>query len=266
MPFTATEFVNLGAPGISHIELNKLGTQYAQAVADAQADVDARSVLTQHSITGGGNLSADRTLNLVNDEATPGNSKYYGTSGAGAKGWHTLPTAETVPAGLILMWAGTLANIPSGYVLCDGNNSTPNLLARFVQGVATAATNPGATGGATSKTTAGHTHTQGATGSNGSHSHSVSTDSAGSHSHTVDSHYHSISSTVVENGSSYSVGAHGTTGTASPGTNSAGSHNHGGDTDTDGSHTHTNPTTASNTDSITDIRPLYYEIAFVMKT
>lgn len=57
------------------------------------------------------------------------------------------------PSGLIAMWHGLIANIPSGWVICDGNNSTPNLLAKFIEGVATAATNPGATGGATSKTT-----------------------------------------------------------------------------------------------------------------
>ena len=66
--------------------------------------------------------------------------------------------ADKTPSGFIAMWHGTIANIPSGYVICDGNNSTPNLLARFVEGVATAATNPGATGGATSKTTSGHYH------------------------------------------------------------------------------------------------------------
>jgi len=59
----------------------------------------------------------------------------------------------SVPSGLIAMWHGTIANIPSGWLICDGNNSTPNLLTKFVQGVATAATDPGATGGA-----ATHTH------------------------------------------------------------------------------------------------------------
>ena len=57
-----------------------------------------------------------------------------------------------VPSGVIVMWHGTIANIPAGWVICDGNNATPNLLARFVQGVATAATDPGATGGAATHT------------------------------------------------------------------------------------------------------------------
>lgn len=51
-----------------------------------------RSVSTQHSLTGGGDLSADRTMALVNDTASPGNSKYYGTDASGVKGWHALPS------------------------------------------------------------------------------------------------------------------------------------------------------------------------------
>lgn len=50
-----------------------------------------RSIATQHSLTGGGNLTADRTLSLVSDSATPGNNKVYGTDGAGAKGWKSDP-------------------------------------------------------------------------------------------------------------------------------------------------------------------------------
>ncbi|GAI60121.1 unnamed protein product [marine sediment metagenome] len=60
--------------------------------------------------------------------------------------------AARVPSGIILLWHGTIVNIPAGFVICDGNNSTPNLLTKFVQGVATAATNPGATGGAATHT------------------------------------------------------------------------------------------------------------------
>ena len=38
-----------------------------------------RQVATQYSLTGGGDLSADRTHSLVNDAATPGNSFAYAT-------------------------------------------------------------------------------------------------------------------------------------------------------------------------------------------
>jgi len=55
--------------------------------------------------------------------------------------------AQGIPAGLIAMWHGTIGNIPAGWVICDGNNGTPNLLDKFVKSVPTAATNPGSTGG-----------------------------------------------------------------------------------------------------------------------
>jgi len=37
-------------------------------------------------------------------------------------------------SGIILIWSGSIVNIPAGYVLCDGNNGTPDLRNRFVVG------------------------------------------------------------------------------------------------------------------------------------
>lgn len=61
--------------------------------------------------------------------------------------------ASSIPAGLIAMWHGLLANIPAGWHLCDGTAGTPDLRSSFVKGAA-AGLDPGATGGATT-----HTHT-----------------------------------------------------------------------------------------------------------
>ena len=55
---------------------------------------------------------------------------------------------EIVPSGVIVMWSGTIANIPSGWVLCNGSSGTPDLRDRFIYGVS-AGENPGATGGST---------------------------------------------------------------------------------------------------------------------
>lgn len=41
---------------------------------------------------------------------------------------------NAIPKGVIVMWSGTLATIPAGWALCDGNNGTPNLKDRFVVG------------------------------------------------------------------------------------------------------------------------------------
>lgn len=42
--------------------------------------------------------------------------------------------AETVPTGLIAMWSGAVNAIPKGWVLCNGENNTPDLRNRFIVG------------------------------------------------------------------------------------------------------------------------------------
>ncbi len=39
-----------------------------------------------------------------------------------------------MPAGGIIMWSGSISEIPDGWALCDGNNNTPNLSGRFIVG------------------------------------------------------------------------------------------------------------------------------------
>ena len=41
---------------------------------------------------------------------------------------------STILQGFIVMWSGSVANIPNGYLLCDGNNGTPDLTDRFIVG------------------------------------------------------------------------------------------------------------------------------------
>lgn len=50
---------------------------------------------TVGSVVGGGNLSANRTLTLENDSVAPGNFKYYGTNGLGAKGYFSFTNEYT---------------------------------------------------------------------------------------------------------------------------------------------------------------------------
>lgn len=37
-------------------------------------------------------------------------------------------------AGLTILWFGSIGSIPTGYVICDGNNDTPDLRNEFVIG------------------------------------------------------------------------------------------------------------------------------------
>ena len=42
--------------------------------------------------------------------------------------------AAPIPVGGIIMWSGTIANIPNGWELCNGSNGTPDLRDKFVVG------------------------------------------------------------------------------------------------------------------------------------
>ncbi len=73
---------------------------------------------------------------------------------------------SNMPSGAIIIWHGTIGSIPAGWLICDGNSGTPNLLTKFLQGVATAGTNPGTTGGSATHVLseaelASHVHTVG---------------------------------------------------------------------------------------------------------
>ena len=67
-----------------------------------------------------------------------------------------------VPAGGIIMWSGTVLNIPTGWVLCDGTKGAPDLRDRFVMGAGTTIGNTyavGNTGGSADAVVVSHTHT-----------------------------------------------------------------------------------------------------------
>lgn len=111
----------------------------------------------------------------------------------------------SIPSGLIAMWSGTIATIPSGWALCNGLNGTPDLTGRFVihaDADTLGAFNVGATGGAYTVTLTeaelpSHTHlVDGNTSSAGNHSHNGTTANNGAHNHNTNNagnHNHNVS-------------------------------------------------------------------------
>jgi hypothetical protein len=71
----------------------------------------------------------------------------------------TAPTPATpTPSGGIILWSGSIGSIPSGWVLCNGSNGTPDLRNRFVVGAgSTYAVD--ASGGSADAIVVSHTHT-----------------------------------------------------------------------------------------------------------
>jgi hypothetical protein len=89
--------------------------------------------------------------------------------------------ANSIPSGLISMWSGTIATIPTGWVLCNGSNSTPDLRNKFVIGAhtdsagvaySTVTGSNTQTGGTKDAIVVSHTHTATSTVTDPGHLHS----------------------------------------------------------------------------------------------
>jgi len=46
----------------------------------------------------------------------------------------SVAAASAVPSGGIIAWSGSIGSIPTGYVICNGSNGTPDLRDRFIVG------------------------------------------------------------------------------------------------------------------------------------
>jgi len=110
--------------------------------------IDANTTSVANSINVGTNLNstnADQFVTFVGSSS--GNNpirvdtdlKYNPstnrlTAGSFAGDGSALTGVESFVTGMIILWYGDTSNVPTGFVLCDGNNSTPDLRDRFVIG------------------------------------------------------------------------------------------------------------------------------------
>lgn len=164
------------------------------------------------------------------------------------------------PVGGIIMWSGS--SIPSGWLLCDGNNSTPDLRDRFVVGSGNLYTT-GATGGSATTTLVAdnipaHTHTfSGTSGAGGGHTHSI----------TDPGHRH-VTNGSWAYGSANGGGGIGVIGNVSGSYDFLANSTTGITINSVGDHTHSFSGTTSSIGSGTAFSnlPPYYALAFIMKS
>jgi microcystin-dependent protein len=160
-------------------DLDALGTMAAQdadAVAITGGTVNADhagsgaglTALPAAQLTGAGQIPAA----IFPADATPLDVKVARAGTANS----LTSTLSILPIGTILMWFGAQANIPAGWVLCDGANGTPNLVGRYPLGAG-----PGVA-----------LNQQG-----GSWSAAVATDNQGAHSHAGATAGHALTETQM---------------------------------------------------------------------
>lgn len=130
------------------------------AARKTMVDTDSTQTLTNKTLTSpvvsGGTIN-----NAVIGGTTPANATFANLTVTG-----TTTGITTIPTGVIVMWSGSIASIPSGWYLCNGSNGTPDLRDRFIVG-AGSTYSVAATGGSADATLPSHTHTFSATTSTG---------------------------------------------------------------------------------------------------
>lgn len=154
--------------------------------------------------------------------------------------------APSLPIGSILAYAGLLADIPTGWAICDGTNGTPDLTDSFVMGGSHAQI--GNTGGANSVTPSGSVSVN---------NHTLSQSQMPAHNHVSGGVQHTNYYSLYGNYSPgyvprYLDGGGSTSSSESPYTSTVGSsaaHNHG----------------ASLSLNSQDNKPKYYKTAYIMR-
>ena len=161
-------------------------TTYSQSCVDSSDDVILR--LTAGG-AGSGNddikVKAGSNITLTHDNASE----------------FTISGVDAFPSGGIIMWSGAANAIPSGWVLCNGQNSTPDLRGKFVVGYSDTDNDYDVndTGGQTNISISvaqlpAHTHDL-----NHNHTYSSNTSSDGAHTHSYTSANHPTSSGPEQN-------------------------------------------------------------------
>jgi hypothetical protein len=171
--------------------------------------------------------------------------------------WVSAAPPTSFIAGMIIMWSGTIATIPSGWELCNGLNGTPDLRDRFIIGASqdsggAARTNVTGSltqiGGNKDSIVVTHTHTA-STANAGSHSHKLALELSGPGTLTTLGN-----NSLAVSGSDYNLQGI-----------SSGSGTFVGNTTTAGLHAHTVTVDSAGSSGTNANLPPYYALAFIMK-
>jgi microcystin-dependent protein len=106
---------------VNENQSNAISTSMIQDNAVSTGKIQPDVVSSIDGVTNdGGNIDfiAGSSISITPNDAN--NTITIATSGDG------------VPSGVIVMWSGSIASIPSGWALCNGASGTPNLLNRFI--------------------------------------------------------------------------------------------------------------------------------------
>ena len=171
-----TDISNINiAEGCSPANVNNAIRTVMAQLKDQQDGTSGDPFTVAGTLTSSGTLAVTGALTLDGAAGTSG--QVLTSAGSGTPTW-----AASFVTGMILMWSGTIATIPTGFVLCNGSNSTPDLRDKFIIGASAdsggaAKTNVTAsytqTGGTKDAIVVSHTHTATSTVTDPQHNHTI---------------------------------------------------------------------------------------------
>lgn len=160
----------------------------AEGCSPANLNNAVRSLMAQlkdqQAGTSGDNFTVSGTLALTGGVTLDGAAGTSGQVLVSAGSGNTPTWGNAFVAGMIMMWSGTIATIPSGWLLCNGSSGTPDLRNRFIIGAhsddagtakTTVTGSATQTGGSKDAIVVSHTHTATSTVTDPQHNHTPQT-------------------------------------------------------------------------------------------
>jgi hypothetical protein len=124
-----TDITNINiAEGCSPANLNNAVRSLMALLKDQQTGSSG------DPFTVAGTLVSSGTVDITGAFRLDGTAGASGQVLLSAGGSNTPTWGSGFPSGGIIMWSGTIATIPSGWLLCNGSSGTPDLRNRFVIG------------------------------------------------------------------------------------------------------------------------------------
>ncbi len=173
-----TDITNINiAEGCSPANLNNAVRSLMALLKDQQTGSSG------DPFTVAGTLVSSGTVDITGAFRLDGTAGASGQVLLSAGGSNTPTWGNAFVAGMIMLWSGSSATIPTGWLLCNGSSGTPDLRNRFVIGAfqdtagVAYTTITGAdtqTGGSKDAITVSHTHTATSTVTDSGHAHTFS--------------------------------------------------------------------------------------------
>lgn len=174
-----TDITNINiAEGCSPANLNNAVRSLMALLKDQQAGTSGDPFTVSGTLVASGQAVSSGTLNVTGAFQLDGTAGASGQVLLSAGSGNTPTWGAGFVTGMIMMWSGTIATIPSGWLLCNGTSGTPDLRNRFIVGAhsdtsgvayTTITGSNTQTGGSKDAIVVSHTHT--ATVTDPGHSH-----------------------------------------------------------------------------------------------